>query len=182
MLAVSKMRARAGGRSSLVGRGATAHSPPVSGRGVRRVLRMQFRAFHTYIAEMGLTGAVVAEAQSGDYESGVAQIGNQVWHIRTARNTPAKPGAFVAFWRRDDVGNTRPFGDDDPAAGLLVFVEHDGNRGVFRFTIEHLAELGIAAGRRPGKRGFRLYPSWSVRLNRGATTAQRAQAPAFQPY
>lgn len=143
---------------------------------------MQFSAFETYAAEVGATVEVIPETQNSDYESGIAQIFDASWHIRTARNTPTKPGAFVAFWQRDVDGTTTPFSDDDLAAGLLVFVEQRGRRGVFRFTGEHLAELGITSGRRPGKRGFRVYPSWCSGLNTQATATQRAQAPAFQEF
>lgn len=143
---------------------------------------MQFSAFESYAADIGVAVAVTPEVESSDYESGVAQIGSETWHIRTARNTPTKPGAFVAFWRRSADGMTAPFGDDDPAAGLLVFVEQQGRRGVFRFTGAHLAELGITSGRRTGKRGFRVYPSWCEGLNAPATATQRAQASAFQEY
>ncbi len=143
---------------------------------------MQFNAFTAYSTEVGVTAEVIAETQNSDYESGIVQIGEEAWRIRTARNTPTKPGAFLAFWRRDAEGNTTPFSDDDPAAGLIVFVEQDDRRGVFRFTAAHLAELGITSGRRPGKRGFRVYPSWCVGLNVQATTTQRAQAPAFQQF
>ncbi|WP_374948051.1 MepB family protein [Agreia sp.] len=139
----------------------------------------QFRAFEAYAIDMGLAAAVTPEAQTSDYESGVAQIGEETWHIRTARNTPTKPGAFVAFWRREADGTTAPFRDDDPAAGLLVFVAQQGRRGVFRFTGAQLAELGIASGRKPGKRGFRVYPSWCAHLNAQAMSTQRAQAAAF---
>ena len=141
---------------------------------------MQFNAFTAYSAQMDLAAEVIPEAQNSDYESGLVQIGEEAWHIRTARNTPTKPGAFVAFWQRDAEGNTRPFDGDDSAAGLLVFVEQHDRRGVFRFTRAHLAELGITSGKRPGKRGFRVYPSWCEGLNVQATTTQRAQAPAFQ--
>ncbi|RFA14395.1 metallopeptidase [Subtercola boreus] len=143
---------------------------------------MQFEAFEAYSAEVGVTVAVEPEPQNSDYQSGVAQIGDEAWHIRTARNTPTKPGAFVAFWRRDADGTTQPFTDDDLAAGLLVFVEQHGRRGVFRFTGAHLAELGITSGRQPGKRGFRIYPSWCAGLNAQATATQRAQASAFREY
>ncbi|MDF2491669.1 MAG: hypothetical protein K0R01_3410 [Mycobacterium sp.] len=141
---------------------------------------MRFNAFAAYSAGMGLTAEVIPEMQDSDYESGIVQIGEEAWRVRTGRNTPTKPGAFVAFWHRDEAGNTAPFSDDDPAAGLLVFVEHHGRRGLFRFTGAQLTELGITSGERPGKRGFRVYPSWCVGLNVRATTTQRAQAPAFQ--
>lgn len=143
---------------------------------------MRFNAFGVYSARVGVTAEVIPEMQNSDYESGIVRIGEEAWHIRTARNTPTKPGAFVAFWQRDEEGNTAPFSDDDPAAGLLVFVEQHDRRGVFRFTVAHLTELGITSGRRPGKRGFRVYPSWCVGLNVQPTTTQRAQAPAFQEF
>jgi hypothetical protein len=141
---------------------------------------VRFSAFEAYAAEVATTVAVTPETQNGDYESGIAHIGGEAWHIRTARNTPTKPGAFVAFWQRDADGTTMPFSDDDAASGLLVFVEQLGRRGVFRFTGAHLAELGITSGRRVGKRGFRVYPSWCAGLNPQATATQRAQASAFR--
>lgn len=143
---------------------------------------MRFSAVETYAAEMGTTVSVTPETQNTDYESGLAQIGGEAWHVRTARNTPTKPGAFVAFWQRDAGGMTKPFGDDDSEAGLLVFVEQQGRRGVFRFSGAHLAELGITSGSTAGKRGFRVYPSWCVGLNSQAKATQRAQALAFQEY
>jgi len=143
---------------------------------------VRFNAFEAYSAEMGFPVEVSPETQNSDYESGIAVIGNETWHIRTARNTPSKPGAFVAFWQRDAEGETSPFGDDDLAAGLLVFVEQQDRRGVFRFTGAHLAELGVVSGKLPGKRGFRVYPSWCEGLNSQAAATQRAQAPAFREY
>lgn len=142
----------------------------------------QFGAFDTYASSLGLTASVTPEPQNSDYESGLAQIGDEAWHIRTARNTPTKDGAFLAFWRRDAEGQTSPFGDDDPEAGLLVFVDQSDGRGVFRFTMAHLIELGVTAGKRAGKRGFRVYPAWCTGLNAQAAATQRAQASAFEEY
>lgn len=141
---------------------------------------MQFSAFETHAVASGATGTVTPEAPNGPYESDIAQINRAAWHVRTARNTPATPGAFVAFWRRAVDGTTMPFGDDDLAAGLLVFVEPHNRRGVFRHTSAHLVELGITCGRRPGKRGFRVYPSWCPGLNTRAEDTQRSQALAFR--
>lgn len=143
---------------------------------------MQFTALETYAAATGTTVEVTAEEQNSDYESGLATINGQAWHIRTARTTPTKPGGFVAFWHRGPDGQTQPFDQSDPAAGLLVFIEQAGKRGVFRFTSSHLVELGITAGTRAGKRGFRIYPEWCTGLNKQAAATQRAQAPAFQRY
>jgi len=154
----------------------------MASREARYLGGMRFPAFEAYATTRRMPVAVTPAAQNSDYESGVARIGDETWHIRTARNTPTKPGAFVAFWQRDASGSTVPFGDDDLAAGLYVFVEQHGRRGVFRFTGAHLAALGITSGRRPGKRGFRVYPSWCEGLNAQATATQRAQGSAFEEY
>ena len=146
------------------------------------VKRMQFRSFEEYAREQGIETEVIPEAQNSDYESGVATIDGAQWHIRTARNTPTKPGAFVAFWHRDADGATAPFAADEVAAGLLVFVRQERRRGVFQFTPEHLESLGITAGKYAGKGGFRVYPAWSQGLNRQAAATQRAQSTAFREY
>lgn len=143
---------------------------------------MKFMALETYAVATGRTFGVTAEEQNSDYESGLATIDGNTWHIRTARTTPTKPGGFVAFWQRNADGQTQPFAQSDPAAGLLVFIEQAEERGVFTFTSDHLDELGITSGTRAGKRGFRVYPEWCTGLNRQAAATQRAQAPAFQRY
>jgi len=126
---------------------------------------------------------ISSEEQNGEYESGRVTDGHRTWRIRTARVTPNKPGAFVAVWRRAADGRTEPFHADEDCDGLLVLVEDGPRFGVFAFTREHLAELGITqAPGRPGKRGFRVYPRWCDDLNRQATRTQRAQAPAFTDF
>ena len=145
---------------------------------------MLFSAFAWYAEHVlrtpGGEGSVEPEEQNSDYESGVATIDGHRWRVRTARVTQAKPGAFVAVWRRSEVGGTEPFPADDDVAGLLVFVAAGEPRGVFRFTPEHLAALGITHSHaHPGKRGFRVYPPWCTNLNAQATRTQTAQARAF---
>ena len=145
---------------------------------------MQFTAFERFreIAgtRRGDAGQPQPEEQSGEYESGVVAIGSERWRLRTARVTPRKPGAFVAVWKRDELGETRPFGSDDPIDGLLVFVREDDRFGMFRFVASQLESLGVTrSAAHPGKRGFRVYPSWSVGLNRQALRTQAAQSSAF---
>lgn len=131
-------------------------------------------------AQFGALGLPEPEEQSGEYESGQVTIGAERWRLRTARVTPKKPGAFVALWQRNAQGETCPFEADEKIAGLLLFVREDERFGVFQFTAEHLELLGITrSARHPGKRGFRIYPSWSTGLNRQAAFTQRLQAEAF---
>lgn len=142
---------------------------------------MNFHAYGRYLDLAGdVRGTPVPEEQNSDYESGRVQIGSELWRLRTGRITPTKPGAFVAVWERDATGTTQPFRSDDVAAGLLVFVEEEDRFGVFRFTAAHLEVLGVtSSASKPGKRGFRVYPSWCADLNGPATRTQRAQSKAF---
>lgn len=145
---------------------------------------MQFTAFDRFLSlvgdRFGKAQSPRSEDQHGEYESGLVTIGSERWRLRTARVTPTKPGAFVAVWERDDLGETRPFGSDDPTDGLLLFVQDADRFGAFRFTASHLEALGVTrSAAHPGKRGFRVYPSWSVGLNRQAAQTQEAQSSAF---
>lgn len=122
-----------------------------------------------------------SEDQRGEYESGLVCIGDELWRIRTAKITPTRPGAFVAVWKRDEEGETRPFDVDDITVGLMVFVQDGEHFGVFRFTVAQPVLLGVTRSEaKPGKRGFRVYPSWSIGLNAQATRTQALQAPAFE--
>ncbi|MEQ4566446.1 MepB family protein [Paenarthrobacter sp. CAP02] len=123
---------------------------------------------------------IQAEEQNSDYESGVVLFGKEWWRIRTARITPTKQGAFVAVWKRDGGGSTRPFTAGESLSGLMVFVEERGRFGVFRFSPSYLISLGYVTSEfHPGKRGFRVYPAWCSDLNPQASRTQRAQASAF---
>lgn len=145
---------------------------------------MNFHAFKRFIslapAPADAQPVIQIEEQNSDYESGVALIGKEQWRIRTARITPTKSGAFVAVWKRDEGGSTRPFTADESMSGLLVFVEEQERFGVFQFTPAYLISLRyVSSELHPGKRGFRLYPAWCTNLNPQAIRTQRAQAAAF---
>lgn len=145
---------------------------------------MQFTAFDHFLGivgdRYGEPGHPQSEEQNGEYESGIVSIGSELWRLRTARVTPKKPGAFVAVWMRDEAGRTCPFGADEAADGLLVFVQEEERFGYFRFPASQLASLGVSrSAEHPGKRGFRLYPGWSVNLNREAARTQEMQSSAF---
>lgn len=145
---------------------------------------MQFTAFEHFVGivgdQHGEPGFPQPEEQNGDYESGTVAIGSELWRLRTARVTPKKSGAFVAVWMRDEAGATCPFGADETVDGLLVFIREGDRFGVFRFTAPQLASLGITcSAAHPGKRGFRVYPSWCVNLNGQAARTQEAQSSAF---
>lgn len=146
---------------------------------------MSFSAFHDFVTlvegRYGEPGKPHTEEQNSDYESGTVMLGAKTWRIRTARITPKKPGAFVAVWCRDERGETRPFDSSESFAGLLVFVREKQRFGVFRFSADLLEHIGVTRSEHhPGKRGFRVYPSWSSGLNPQAVKAQQEQASVFE--
>ncbi|MDQ0635946.1 hypothetical protein QFZ40_003855 [Arthrobacter pascens] len=175
--------------AALCGRATSPDSPSFTGLVLAGFLsaysfRVNFHALKRFIglapAPADAQPVIQIEEQNSDYESGVALIGNEQWRIRTARITPTKQGAFVAVWKRDEGGSTRPFTADESMSGLLVFVEEHERFGVFQFSPAHLISLGyVSSELHPGKRGFRLYPAWSTNLNAQALRTQRAQADAF---
>ena len=142
---------------------------------------MVFSSFERYRLHTGIEPLqILPEEQGSDYESGHVLLDSGKWRIRSARVTPTKPGAFVAIWRRSPSGSTEPFDSSDECEGLMVFVSEAERFGVFTFTREHLVDLGVfQSARAPGKRGFRVYPSWCTHLNTQAVRTQRAHASAF---
>lgn len=142
---------------------------------------LPFKTLERYCRLIGVeTTSVTLEEQQSDYEAGLAVINGETWRIRTARVTPTKPGAFVALWHRDASGETCPFEADEDVAGVLILVADSHHFGAFTFDTAHLRELGVLRSpETKGKRGFRVYPSWSGNLNPQASRSQRAQARAF---
>ncbi|WP_376752082.1 MepB family protein [Sphingobacterium multivorum] len=56
-----------------------------------------------------------------------------------------------------------PFTADDPFDYYLILVEQDQHCGLFVFPKQALIEHEIlTAGCQEGKRGFRIYPDWSI--------------------
>lgn len=142
---------------------------------------MQFTALERYCRLTGQTySKVIPEEQQSDYQAALAEIDGQLWRIRTARITPTKSGGFVAIWHRDVTGTTAPYKYEEGLRGVMVYIEEASSFGVFRFTQQQLEHLGIyASASAPGKRGFRVYPSWTVGRRGEAKKSQNSQMPAF---
>ena len=145
-------------------------------------LKMKFDSFYQFVAAFNLEGSINETSDNANYESGIAELGAKTWHVRTARTTPSKPGAFVAFWQRDHEGESVPFEDSSCGDGLLVFVIQGDHRGVFQFSNQDLQRLGITSGATPGKRGFRVYPPWCEGLNSNALKTQKQQKASFKEF
>jgi hypothetical protein len=127
---------------------------------------------------LDLTGET-AEPDNAEYGALLAHLRGVPVRFRVAKVTPRKVGLFVTTWRRAADGGTEPFPADEPVAGLVVVTREDGRFGAFLFPRAVLADRGVLAGPGAGKRGFRVYPSWSVTTNRTARVAQAWQTEHF---
>ncbi|WP_411972232.1 MepB family protein [Sphingobacterium sp. Lzh-3] len=119
----------------------------------------------------------LSEDQTGRAYYGVNfQLGNKHFKFRKAKITPKKAGLFVALWKRGTDGKTIPFTADDHFDYYLISVEQDQYFGLFVFPKQALVEHTIlTAGCQMGKRGFRIYPDWSIPTNKQATKSKQWQ-------
>ena len=135
------------------------------------------------VALFGSVGAdsepAAAEIDNADYGAAVARVGPRRLRFRVARVTPRKVGLFVAVWRRSPTGSTEPFPVDD--VDLLVILTREGRHaGQFVFPRSALQSHGIGSvAGHGGKRGFRVYPPWSLTDNAQAIRTQSWQGAFF---
>jgi hypothetical protein len=100
--------------------------------------------------------------------------------FRKAKITPTKTGQFVTIWKRSEEGLTQPFELTDLFEFLIVYVESENRNGVFVFPKKVLSDQEILLSDfSAGKRGIRVYPSWSITNNRQAEKTQKWQLKYF---
>lgn len=100
--------------------------------------------------------------------------------FRTSKITPTKTGQFVTIWKREEKGATVPFDSMDVFDFYLVSASTTNNKGIFIFPKEILLEKGILShGKKVGKRGIRVYPSWDLTENKQAKATQKWQTDYF---
>ncbi|MFB8003648.1 MepB family protein [Nocardia sp. NPDC056000] len=124
--------------------------------------------------------AAVPEATNAEYGACAADVGCGTVRFRVGKVTPTKVGLFVAVWRRVGDGSTEPFAAEDGTDVLVVTVREGKRFGEFVFPTSALAEHGIVStAGRGGKRGFRVYPPWSVTAKGQASRSQTWQCEYF---
>ncbi|MFD6397054.1 MepB family protein [Nocardia sp. NPDC060249] len=138
-------------------------------------------AARNLIAALGLSiSATVPETQNAEYGASVAEVGRGAVRFRVGKRTPAKPGLFVSVWQRAEDGSTEPCAVEDGVDLLVITVREESRAGQFVFPRNALVEHGIVSvAGRGGKRGFRLYPPWSVTRNKQAHKSQQWQCAYF---
>lgn len=108
------------------------------------------------------------------------QLGDRNIKFRKAKVTPKKTGQFVTFWKRNSQGQTIPFSIDDKVDYYFIAAEDERHLGFFIFPKQTLIDKQIlTTARKEGKRGFRVYPSWSITENKQATQSKNWQTQYF---
>lgn len=130
---------------------------------------------------LGVTWSpAVPEPDNAEYGAAVSDVGRSTIRFRVGKLTPTKVGLFVSVWRRATDGSTEPFPAEDDVDALVVTARKGERFGAFVFPTEVLASRGVVsvdgAG---GKRGFRVYPPWSVTSNPQAERSQKWQCDRF---
>ncbi|WP_194299403.1 MULTISPECIES: MepB family protein [Chryseobacterium] len=104
------------------------------------------------------------------------------WNIkfRISKITPTKTGQFVTLWKRNEKGQTAPFCITDDIDFYLIASFNDRLSGIFIFPKQILLEKGVLSdGKKIGKRGIRVYPTWDKTESQQAQKTQDWQTQYF---
>ncbi|MGU3375582.1 MepB family protein [Chryseobacterium sp. M5A1_1a] len=100
--------------------------------------------------------------------------------FRISKITPTKTGQFVTIWKRNEKGETIPFEISDNIDFYLVAAFKEDLSGIFIFPKKLLLEKEILSnGKKMGKRGIRVYPSWDETKSKQAQKTQEWQTRYF---
>ena len=120
------------------------------------------------------------ESESQEYFAHNLQLNNKKVKFRMAKITPTKTGQFVTIWKRNINGITEPHNIDDKFEFYIIATKEDSKFGVFIFNQAILSENKILSNQKTeGKRGIRVYQTWSVTTNKQAIKTQIWQTKYF---
>lgn len=84
------------------------------------------------------------------------------------------------MWRRNSANQTEPFKDTDNFDFYIIVTEKEENFGFFIFPKSVLIERQIlSTNLKEGKRGFRVYPVWTITESKLAEKTQSWQTKYF---
>lgn len=122
----------------------------------------------------------ILELESQEYGACTFLLNAMSVKFRSAKITPTKAGQFVTLWKRDAAGHTKPHEASDAIDLFIIGTRRDERLGQFVFPKSILLEEGILTSKtKPGKRGFRVYPSWDAAENKQAQASQHWQLDYF---
>ncbi len=118
----------------------------------------------------------VLDKESKEYEACSFQLNGLKVVARKAKITPKKIGQFVTLWKRNANGITTPYEASDEGDLFVINIQEGPRKGQFIFPKGVLMEKGIVSHhKKEGKRGFRVYPPWSLPTNKTAQSTQKWQ-------
>ena len=120
------------------------------------------------------------EAEGKEYNACRFHLNGLKILSRNAKITPKIAGQFVTFWKRNGNGPIEPFNENDQIDFYTVNVRTENEFGQFVFPKSLLIKKGIiSTGKKEGKRGFRVYPSWDTLKSTQAERTQKRQRNYF---
>lgn len=123
---------------------------------------------------------ITFDKEAHDYFGCDFELNERKIKFRKAKVTPKKEGLFVTLWKRNSNKITEPYHIDDDTAYYIIAVEERENSGLFIFPKTILEQQHILSNhKKEGKRGFRIYPTWSKTANKQAQQSQKWQIMFF---
>ncbi len=123
---------------------------------------------------------VETELESQEYFAQNFELNNEKVKFRMAKITPTKTGQFVTIWKRNDRGITEPHNVSDKFEFYIIATREEAKFGIFIFNKIVLSENKILTSKNgEGKRGIRVYPTWSLTTNKQAQKTQSWQTKYF---
>jgi hypothetical protein len=123
---------------------------------------------------------VETELESQEYFANNFELKKQKVKFRMAKITPTKTGQFVAIWKRNKNGITEPHNESDDFDFFLIATKQEMKLGIFIFSKTILSENKILTNKNgEGKRGIRVYPTWSKTENKQSKKTQNWQTKCF---
>ena len=120
------------------------------------------------------------EVESQKYFAHTFELNKIKVKFRMAKITPTKSGQFVTIWKRNRNGITEPYNVSDDYELYLIGTRQESKIGFFIFNKNVLSENKILSNNETtGKRGIRVYPSWSLTQNNQAKKTQNWQTKYF---
>ena len=121
-----------------------------------------------------------SENECEEYSGFNFQVEKLNFKFRKSKITPKKVGQFVTLWKRNAEKQTEPFNENDNFDFYIFVSEQDEKFGFFIFSKKLLIEKNILSTKlKEGKRGFRLYPTWTKTENKQAEKTQSWQTEYF---
>ena len=123
---------------------------------------------------------VEIESESQEYFAHNFELNKHKVKFRMAKITPNKIGQFVTIWKRNESGITQPHNVDDEFEFYLIATREETKLGVFIFSKTVLSKNKVLTNKNiNGKRGIRVYPTWSLTESKQAQKTQNWQTKCF---